>query len=132
MFKEIKRPLFVLSFLAITLILISCDFSKTEPIKISVKVINSDTKEPRVGDTVIVRKIEKPWYKMWQYIEVADGTTDSLGIVCFTIDRNKGHSFVSYGPYPEFGSTEYDEQELNENDEIIIEVIPSNKKKFKL
>lgn len=69
---------------------------------------------------------------MWQYIEVAKGITDSLGIVSFTIDKNKRHSFSTYGLYPEFGSTEYVERELNENDEIIIEVIPADKKKFKL
>lgn len=134
MLIKIKNHKLLLSlFLVSVFIFVGCDFSKSEPINISVKVVNSHTREPRIGDTVIVRKVKKPWYSMWQYIKVAEGVTDSLGIATFTIDRNKRHSFVSYGlTYREFGSTEFVERELNDNDEIIIEVIPPDKKKFKL
>jgi len=66
---------------------------------------------------------------MWQYIKVAKGITDSSGVVLFTVDKNKGYRFSSYGSYPDyFGSTEYAEGELNENQEILIEVIPPDKK----
>lgn len=131
---KIKSKFFLSLFILNLFILSSCNFFEPdmEVININVQLINSYTKEPRVGNTVTLRKVKKPWYSMWQYIEVDEGVTDSLGILSFTIDRNKRHSFSCYGPYPEFGSTEYDERELNENDEIIIEVIPADKKKFKL
>lgn len=126
--QNINYKFLLVFFLSSFLILISC--KKPESIHITVKVINSYTKEPRIGDSVIVEKVKKPWYSMWQYIKVAEGITDSSGVVSFTIDKNKGHSFSSYGPsYPDyFGNTEYAERELNENEEIIIEVIPPEKK----
>lgn len=127
---KIKNAFLLLSLIFCFLLLNSCVFSKSEPINISVKVINSETKKPKIGDTVVVRKVEKPWYKMWQYIEVANSITDSLGTVYFTIDKTKGHTFVSYGPNSEYGSTEYDERELNENDEIIIKVKPKARKRW--
>ena len=125
--KKINYKILLFLILSSFIMLMGC--RKPEPINISVKVINSYTLEPRVGDSVIVRKVKKPWYSMWQYIKVAKGITDSSGVVLFTIDKNKRYSFSSYGSYPDyFGSTEYKECELNENEEIIIEVIPPDKK----
>ena len=115
-------------FLSSILVLVSCMGS--EPININVKVINSYTQEPRIGDTVVVRKVKKPFYSLWQYTQVAEGITDSSGIVSFTLDRNNRYRFSSYGPsFPDyFGSTEYAEGKLNQNEEIVIEVIPPEKK----
>jgi len=120
---KIKISKQILCIFLLCTILVSCEFYQTkDPIKISVKVINLQTTEPRKGDTIVVRKVKKPWYSMWQYIEVAKGVTDSLGIVLFTIDRNKRHRFSTSGMYPEFGSREFIEQQLKENDTIIIKV----------
>jgi hypothetical protein len=135
MFRQVKiNKLLLRNFLFCIFILFSCDFVefKKELININVKVINSQTREPRIGDTIIVRKVKKPWTTMWQYIDVAEGVTDSLGIVVFTIDKNKRHSFVAYGLYSEYGSTEFAEHELKENDTIIIRVTPIHKRKYKI
>lgn len=118
-----KRVLCV--FLVITLIS-SCT-KKTafeSQITIKIKSIDSDTGQPRINkfDTIEVRVAEFG-IPMRKYVKVAEYITDYEGSVITKLDRNKEYHFILRGPYI-YGATEFSEQELKNNQEVNIEVIP--------
>jgi len=115
------------------LLLLGCNSKNSDlknQITISVKVIDSYTKQPRVNDTVTVRQAK--WGIPRRYVKVGEYITNSLGIVTLKISKKNRYSFETDGPNYAFGSDEYGEGELKNNQQIIIEVIPPDKKKFKI
>lgn len=114
-------------------LLISCNgknFDLKNQITISVKVIDSYTKQPRINDTVTVRQAK--WGIPKRYIKVGEYITNSLGVVTVKISKKNRYSFETDGPNYAFGSDEYGEGELKNNQQIVIEVVPPEKKKFKI
>lgn len=114
-------------------LLISCNGKNSDlknQITISVKVIDSYTKQPRINDTVTVRQAK--WGIPKRYIKVGEYITNSLGVVTVKISKKNRYSFETDGPNYAFGSDEYGEGELKNNQQIVIEVVPPEKKKFKI
>lgn len=114
-------------------LLISCNGKNSDlknQITISVKVIDSYTKQPRINDTVTVRQAK--WGIPKRYIKVGEYITNSLGVVTVKISKKNRYSFETDGPNYAFGSDEYGEDELKNNQQIVIEVVPPEKKKFKI
>ncbi|MEC3875395.1 hypothetical protein [Chryseobacterium salviniae] len=123
--------LIILSFFSV--FIIGCNDKKSDlknQIIIFVKVIDSETKQPRVKDTVTIRKGK--WGIPRRYVEIGRYVTDSLGIVSFKINKENRYSFETDGPNFAFGSDEYGEGELKNNQVIVIKVIPPDKKHFKI
>lgn len=119
--------LFFLNFI----ILFSCNNQHTNTlnnITVLVKVIDSETKQPRTGDRVDVRKIKKPLFSMWQFVKIGEYITDDKGQVKIVINNKKGYRISSFGLNHAFGSVEFTEGELKNNQEIIIEVVSPDKK----
>ncbi|MCL1666592.1 hypothetical protein M2T82_00800 [Elizabethkingia ursingii] len=116
----------------VCLSIVSCNnFEKQEKIAVTVKVIDSYTKKPRVNDTVTVREAE--WgFPVRRYIEVGRYITDTLGIVALKIDKKNRYSFETDGPNFAFGSNEFGSNELKNKQQIIIEVVPPEKKKIRI
>lgn len=115
------------------LLLLGCNSKNSDlknQITISVKVIDSYTKQPRVNDTVTIRQAK--WGIPRRYVKVGEYITNSLGIVTLKISKKNRYSFETDGPNYAFGSDEYGEGELKNNQQIIIEVISPDKKKFKI
>ncbi|SEW48321.1 hypothetical protein SAMN05421841_3792 [Chryseobacterium wanjuense] len=114
------------------LFLIGCNnYDKKNEITISVKVVDSYTKHPRINDTVTVRQAK--WnIPLRKYVEIGQYVTDSLGMVTLKINKEKRYSFETDGPNFAFGSDEYGEGELKNNQIIVIKVIPPDKKQFKI
>lgn len=110
----------------LSLILSSCFNKNTDmrdQINISIKVVDSYTKLPRINDTVKIRRAK--WgIPMRRYVKIGQYITNSSGIVKVTLSKKERYSFSTYGSKYANGSTEYGEEELNDNDQIIIEVIP--------
>ena len=113
----------------LSLILSSCFNKDTDmrgQINISIKVVDSYTKLPRINDTVKIRRAK--WgIPMRRYVKIGQYITNSSGIVKVTLSKKERYSFCNYGSKYANGSTEYGEEELNDNDQIIIEVIPPTK-----
>jgi len=115
------------------LLLLGCDGKNSDlknQINISIKVIDSDTKQPRVNDTVTVRQAK--WGIPRRYVKVGEYITNSLGVVALKINKENRYSFETDGPNYAFGSDEYGEGELKNNQQIVIEVVPPDKKQFKI
>lgn len=123
-------------FIGITLpfmVLFSCSNKNVEnnEINITVKVIDSYSKKPRVGDFVILKQIK--WgFPMRKSSKINEKKTDTLGEVRFKIDKAKAYIIWAKGENNAFGSTEFKEGELKDNQQIIIEVVPPDKKQFKI
>jgi hypothetical protein len=112
--------------------LLSCNNSSDlkNQITITVKVIDSETKQPRANDTVTIRQAK--WGIPRRYVEVGQYVTDSLGRVTLRINKVNRYSFETDGPNFAFGSDEYGEGELKNNQQIVIKVVPPDKKQFRI
>ena len=97
---------------------------------ITVKSIDQFTKQPRVNafDTIEIRKGEFG-YLMRKYVEVGEFITDSLGEVKINLDRSERYRFTLYGNHV-FSSAEFAEDELKNGQEVIIEVVPPEKREI--
>ncbi len=122
----------LITFIFFCLFLLRCNnYDKKNEITISIKVIDSYTKQPRINDTVTVRQAK--WnIPLRKYVEIGQYVTDSLGMVTLKINKENRYSFETDGPNFAFGSDEYGEGELKNNQMIVIKVIPPNKKQFKI
>ncbi|WPO83556.1 hypothetical protein SD427_04260 [Chryseobacterium sp. JJR-5R] len=112
-------------------LLIGCSSSENnDQIKVTIKVIDSETRQPRVNDTVTIRQAK--WGIPRRYVEVGQYVTDSLGSVTLRINKVNRYSFETDGPNFAFGSDEYGEGELKNNQQIVIKVVPPDKKQFRI
>lgn len=112
-------------------LLIGCSSSENnDQIKVTVKVIDSETRQPRVNDTVTIRQAK--WGIPRRYVEVGQYVTDSLGSITLRINKVNRYSFETDGPNFAFGSDEYGEGELKNNQQIVIKVVPPDKKQFRI
>lgn len=124
----VKKAVLLVSLL---FLLIGCSNStKENEIKVTIKVIDSYTKQPRVNDTVTVRQAK--WGIPRRYVKVGEYITNSLGIVTLKINKKNRYSFETDGPNYAFGSDEYGEGKLKNNQQIVIKVVPPEKKQFKI
>ncbi|MCS3531067.1 hypothetical protein [Chryseobacterium sp. JUb7] len=112
--------------------LVSCDNSSDlkNQITITIKVIDSQTKQPRINDTVTIRQAK--WGIPRRYVEIGQYLTDSLGMATLKINKMNRYSFETDGPNFAFGSDEYGEGELKNNQQIIINVVDPDKKQIKI
>jgi len=119
--------------ISLFIILFSCsnkNLDKDE-INITIKVIDLYSKKPRIGDFVIIKQIK--WgFPMRKSSKINEKKTDTLGEVRFKIDKEKAYIIWAKGENNAFGSTEFKEGVLKENQQIIIKVIPPDKKQFKI
>ena len=77
---------------------------------ITVKAINHDTNENIQYANIIINRIEKPWYSMWQNHKILSATTNEFGELSFEISESKRYGIdVSINKKREF---------LNDNREI--------------
>lgn len=128
MVNNISRRVFSLFFLNI-IILSSCNNQNTlNNITVLLKVIDSETKQPRIGDRVVVRKIKKPVFSMWQFVKVGEYVTDHNGEVKILLSNKKNYRISTFGSKHAFGYAEFIEEELKNNQKIIIEVVAPEKK----
>nr|WP_315026467.1 hypothetical protein [uncultured Chryseobacterium sp.] len=67
-----------------------------------------------------------------QYERIAQYSTDSSGVVKLHLSPDERYSFMTFGPNHAFGSDEYKKGELKNNQEVIIKVVPPDKKQFKI
>lgn len=109
----------------LSIVLSSCNRIDNQ-ITISIKVIDFDTKSPRINDTVKIRQA-KFGIPMRRYTKIGEYTTDSLGIVTVNLFKNERYSFTTYGTKYANGSTEFAEGELKDGELVIIEVISPQK-----
>lgn len=122
-----------------TLFLISLVFSNCSnpdgelknKISITVKVVDSETNQPRMNDNITVR--QGTWgIPVRRYVKVGKYRTDSLGQVRIDLNKQERYSFEVDGPRFAFGSDEYAKGELKNNQMVVIPVIPPEKKKFQI
>lgn len=114
------------------LLLMGCSNSRKEnEIKVTIKVVDSYTQKPRVNDRVEVR-IGAWGFPTRRYVEVGQYFTDSLGAVSINLDKNERYSFTTFGPQHAFGSDEYAKGELRDQQQVVIKVVPPEKKQFKI
>ncbi|WP_223608901.1 hypothetical protein [Chryseobacterium sp. OSA05B] len=113
-------------------LLIGCSNStKENEIKVTIKVVDSYTQKPRVNDRVEVRM--GSWgFPTRKYVEVGQYFTDSLGTVSMNLDKRERYSFMTFGPQHAFGSDEYAKGDLKDQQQVVIEVVPPEKKQFKI
>ena len=97
---------------------------------ITVKSVDQFTKQPRVNafDTIEVRKGEFG-YLMRKYVKTGELITDSLGEVKINLDRSERYRFTLYGNHV-FSSAEFAEDKLKNGQEVIIEVVPPEKREI--
>lgn len=113
-------------------LLISCSNSENNnQIKLTIKVIDSYTTKPRINDRVEIR-VGKWGFPTRRYVKVGEYFTDSLGVVKLNLSRDERYSFMIFGPNHAFGSDEYNKGELKNNQQIIIKVVPPDKKQFRI
>ncbi|SFN48530.1 hypothetical protein SAMN05421594_2927 [Chryseobacterium oleae] len=114
------------------MLLIGCNNStKENEIQVTIKVVDSYTQKPRVNDRVEVRM--GAWgFPTRRYVEVGQYFTDSLGTVSMNLDKNERYSFMTFGPQHAFGSDEYKKGELKDQQQVVIKVVPPEKKQFKI
>ncbi|MCT2563103.1 hypothetical protein [Chryseobacterium herbae] len=125
----VKKTVLLVSVL---FLLIGCSNStKENEIKVTIKVVDSYTQKPRVNDRVEVRM--GAWgFPTRRYVEVGQYFTDSLGTVSMTLDKKERYSFMTFGPQYAFGSDEYKKGELKDQQQVVIKVVPPEKKQFKI
>lgn len=111
------------------LIMIGCSNKRLMQINITVKVVDSETNLPRIHDTITIRQAR--WGIPRRYIQVGEYVTDSIGVVALKLNKNNRYSFEVNGSNNTFGSDEYGENELSNNQQIIIRVVSPHKKQFK-
>lgn len=112
--------------------LLGCSNNKDiEKINISIKVIDSYTKQPRVGDVIILREI-KFGFPMRKSIKVAEQVTNNIGVASFEIKKQFGYIIWAKGINHAFSSTEFEKGTLNDGQQVIIEVVPPDQKQFKI
>lgn len=117
-----------------SLVFINCSNPGTElknKISITVKVVDSETKQPRMNDSLTIR--QGTWgIPVRRYIKVGKYITDSLGQVRIDLDQKERYSLEIDGSHHAFGSDEYAKGELKNNQVVVIQVVPPEKKKFKI
>ncbi|ATN06533.1 hypothetical protein CRN76_14520 [Chryseobacterium indologenes] len=112
-------------------LLLGCNTSENNQIKVSIKVVDSYTHEPRVNDRVKVL-IGKWGFPTRQYEQIGEYYTDSSGVVKLNLSKDERYSFMTFGANHAFGSDEYKKGELKNNQRVVIEVVPPDKKQFKI
>ncbi|QIY92359.1 hypothetical protein [Chryseobacterium gallinarum] len=112
-------------------LLLGCNTSENNQIKVSIKVVDSYTHEPRVNDRVKIL-IGKRGFPTRQYEQIGEYFTDSSGVVKLNLSKDERYSFMTFGPNHAFGSDEYKKGELKNNQQVVIEVVPPDKKQFKI
>jgi hypothetical protein len=113
-------------------LLIDCSNSKNNnQLKVTIKVIDSYTQKPRFNDRVEVR-IGKWGFPTRRYMQVGEYFTDSSGVVKLNLSKDERYSFMTFGPNHAFGSDEYKKGELKNNQQIVIKVVPPDKKQFRI
>jgi hypothetical protein len=111
--------------------LLTCCTSKdNQNVHVTVLIIDSYTKKPRIHDKLEV-KIAKWGFPTRRYVEIGKYFTNSSGAIYLSLDKNERYSFMSFGDHNAFGSDEYAKGELKNNQKIIINVVPPDKKEFK-
>jgi len=116
----------LLIFFGITLLSCGNGSDLKNQITITVKVIDSQTEQPRVNDTVTIRQAK--WGIPRRYVEVGQYVADSLGKVELKISKVNRYSFETDGPNFAFGSDEYGEGELENHQQVIIKVVSPDRK----
>lgn len=113
-----------------SLVFINCSNPGTElknKISITVKVVDSETKQPRMNDSLTIR--QGTWgIPVRRYIKVGKYITDSLGQVRIDLNKQERYSFEVDGPRFAFGSDEYAKGELKNGQTVIIQVVLPEKK----
>lgn len=94
-------------------------------------MIDSYTQKPRFNDRVEVR-IGKWGFPTGRYMQVGEYFTDSSGVVKLNLSKDERYSFMTFGPNHAFGSDEYKKGELKNNQQIVIKVVPPDKKQFRI
>lgn len=112
-------------------LLSGCNTSENSQIKVSIKVVDSYTKKPRINDRVEVL-IGKWGFPTRQYEQVGEYFTDSSEVVKLNLSKDERYSFMTFGANHAFGSDEYKKGELKNNQQVVIEVVPPDKKQFKI
>ncbi|SHG41278.1 hypothetical protein [Chryseobacterium sp. OV279] len=112
-------------------LLMGCNNStKENEIKVTIKVVDSYTQKPRVNDRLTLRQAK--WGIPRRYVKIGEYITNSAGVVTLKISKKNRYSFETDGLNHAFGSDEYGEGELKNNQQIVIKVVPPEKKQFKI
>lgn len=105
----------------------SCNKNE-QMITIKILGVDSITKEERKNDRIDIREIKNPLFSMRQFVKIGEYYTDDKGYVEVKLSRNKRYSFLVFGIDGGFGSTEFDKNELLDNQQITIEIVkPENR-----
>ncbi len=103
----------------------------TDQIMILLNVVDSETGKGLTHERVEVREIQDPVFSMRQFIKVGEYYTDDKGKINIPLSKEKGYRFSVFGNHT-FGSDEYEKGKLKDKQNIIIKIIPAEKKKYSL
>jgi hypothetical protein len=123
-----KRVITIILIFILTLILAK-HYSKSNlenQITITIRSIDSETKQPRTKDTVEI-EMGKWGIPMRRYVKVGQYITDSLGLVKINIDCTERYVFNIYGSHV-YSFVEFAEDKLKNGQQVIIEVAPPEKR----
>ena len=123
------KKIIVLCILFIPLTIVIICNKKTDlenQITITLRSIDSETKQPRPKDTVEI-EMGKWGIPMRRYVKVGQYITDSLGLVKINLDRSERYRFNLYGSHVS-SFAEFAEDELKNGQKITIEVVPPEKR----
>lgn len=123
-----KRAIAIILIFIFTLILANYNRKSDleNQITLTISSIDSETKQPRPKDTVEIR-MGKWGIPMRRYVKVGQYITDSLGLVKVNLDCTERYVFNIYGLHV-YSFAEFDEDELKNGQQVIIEVVPPEKR----
>lgn len=125
-----KRKFF--SFFVLYFLTFGCSDNKphaSDQINIVLKVADSETGKGLTHERVEIREIQDPVFSMRQFIKVGEYYTNDKGEVKIPLHKEKGYRFSVFGNHT-FGSDEYEKGKLRDKQNIIIEIIPAEKKEI--